>query len=590
MTLTQSQEVVAFKAREFKKQHFPAATDGIAFMQYATHLALREFQLSEADIQAGVMEGKDDGGIDGFHIIVNKTEAVAETTRGLRSSGAPAGVPRQVPFDIVVVQSKSSTDGLDALAIPKLHEVLDLVLGGASREKLRNYPLHDKLVSHIEAYRSYRRKLISLDPIRSFTVYVMQPVTEAKLTGPAKRGAAALSKMIEGHLGSTTRVHVELLGADGIERLRTTTRDIEGILKFSKQPLSETHGKSEAWLGLVTVKDLLDFIRRGKTKVLRDEFFTTNVRDFAGSSVAINSAIRTTLSNNTPTAFWWMNNGITVIVDKATYQSDDSYLLANPQIVNGLQTSNVIHEASAEGVITPARLKQGVLVRVISELDPKVRESIIVGTNNQAPVTSVQLYANDSLQLQLETFLESKGWFYERRRWQFRGRQVPRSRIRSILELAQTVIAGLLLEPDTARARPRDRLAKKADYEKVFDPATPFSLYVSLLDLEAAVELYLKSSEAKAISDDPTNDRFYLLTGVALRQTRVMKAADVQAKVLANKLTVPDSALLETVHKRLYSLVGVQPDKKAADKLFKGTALRSALVADILAWNASDPS
>src|SRR3990170_6046774 len=366
MSLTQSQEVVDFKFREFKKQHFPAATDGIALMQYATSLALKDFQLSEADTQAGVMEGKDDGGIDGFHIIVNKTEAVAETTRGLRSSGAPAGIPRQVPFDVVVVQSKSSTDGLDALAIPKLHEVLDLILGGANREKLRNYPLHDKVVSHVEAYRSYRRKLISLDPIRSFTVYVMQPVAEAKLTGPAKRGAEALARMIEGHQGSTTKVRVELLGADGIEELRTSAKDIEGIVRFSKQPLSETHGKSEAWLGLVTVKDLLDFVRRGKTKVLRDEFFTTNVRDFAGSSVAINSAIRTTLSNNTPTAFWWMNNGITVIVDKATYQSDNTYLLANPQIVNGLQTSNVIHETAADGVITPARLKQSVLVRVIS--------------------------------------------------------------------------------------------------------------------------------------------------------------------------------------------------------------------------------
>lgn len=590
MTLTQSQEVVAFKSREFKKQNFPGASDGIAFMQYSTHLALREYQLSEADIQAGVMEGKDDGGIDGFHIIVNKTEAVAETSRGLRSSSPPAGIPRQVPFDIVVVQSKSSTDGLDALAVPKLTEVLDLILGGATRNNLRDYPLHDKLVSHVEAYRSYRRKLISLDPIRSFTVYIMQPVSEDKLTGPAKRGAAALAKMIERHLGSTTQVRVELLGADGIEKLRTSGKDIEGVLKFSKQPLSETHGKSEAWLGLVAVKDLLDFVRRGKTTVLRDEFFTTNVRDFAGSSVAINSAIRTTLSNNTPTAFWWMNNGITIIVDKVTYQSDDSYLLANPQIVNGLQTSNVIHEAAADAVITAARLKQGVLVRVISELDPKVRESIIVGTNNQAPVTNLQLYANDDLQMQIETYLESKGWYYERRRWQFRGRQVPRSRIRSILELAQTVIAGLLLEPDTARARPRDRLAKKTDYEKVFNPATPFSLYSSLLDVEAVVEDYLKTPAAKAISDDPTNDRFYLLAGVALRQARITKASDLQAKVLANKLVSPDQALLEAVHKRLYALVGVQPDKKAADKLFKGTALRASLVADVLAWNVSDPN
>jgi len=589
MALTQSQEVVEFKFREFKDHHFKGRTDGFAFMQFVTSLALDEFQLSEADIQSGVMEGSDDGGIDGFHIVVNKTEGVSETTRGLRTSAAPAGIPRQVPFDVVVVQSKMSMGGLDALAIPKLHEVLDLILSGASRAQLQAYPLHDKLITHVEAYRSYRKKLIPLDPIRSFTVYVMQPVTEAKLTQPAKRGAAALEKMIQGHLGSTTAVRVNLLGADGIEELRNTAKAVEGVVKFSKQPLSETHGKSEAWLGLVTVKDLLDFIRRGKTKVLRDELFTTNVRDFAGSAASINAAIRSTLSVNSPTAFWWLNNGVTVIVDKAVYQSDNSYLLSNPQIVNGLQTSNVIHEASSDGIITPKRLKESVLIRVISELDPKARESIIQGTNNQAPVTSIQLYANDELQLKIETFLETKGWFYERRRWQFRSQKVPRSKIRSILDLAQVTISALLLEPDAARARPRDKLAKKSDYQKVFNPATPFALYSSLFDAQEAVETYLRSTPAKGISDDPTNDRFFLLTGVALRQARVTKAEDLTADSLAKNIEVPDLALMQEIHTRLHALVGAHLDKKARDKLFKGTALRTALINDILAWNTSDP-
>lgn len=588
MALTQSQEIVDFKFREFKKQHFPGLSDGLAFMQFATSLALEGFQLSEADIQAGVMEGKDDGGIDGFHILVNKTEAVSETTPGLRRNVAPAGVPKQVPFDVVVVQSKSSTDGLDALAIPKLHEVLDLILSGATRSELEAYPLHDRLVSHIEAFRAYRKKLISLDPVRSFTVYVMQPVAETKITGPAKRGAKALAAMIQKHLGATTKVKVELLGADGIEKLRKTSKDVEGVLKFSKQPLSETHGKSEAWLGLVTVKDLLEFIRRGPTKVLRDEFFTTNVRDFAGSTVGINSAIRNSLSVNSPTAFWWMNNGVTVIVDKAAYQSDNAYLLSNPQIVNGLQTSNVIHEAAGEGVITAKRLKESLLIRVISELDPKVRESIIYGTNNQTPVTSVQLYANDDLQQQIETFLETKGWFYERRRWQFRGQKVSRSKIRSIVELAQVVIAVLLLEPDSARARPRNRLEKKVDYERVFNPSTPFALYGALLNVQEAVETYLRSDAAKIISDDPTNDRFFLLTGVCLRLSRVVNAADVTAEVLSRNLAVPPLGLLEEVHKRLYALVGGQ-DKKARDKLFKSAALRTSLINDVLTWNAASP-
>lgn len=585
MSPTQSQEVILFKAKEFKTQNFAAESDGVAFMQFATSLALDEFRLSEADVQAGVMEGKDDGGIDGFHVVVNRTEVVSESTRALRSSNPPAGVPKNVPFDVVVLQSKSSQGGLDGLALPHLHEALDLILGGASRAVLREYPMHNRLVSHIEAYRSYRKKLIGLDPIRSFTVFVMQPVSEDKISGPAKRGARALRQMIEGHLGSTTKVRVEILGADGMEKLRTSIKDVEGTLHFAGQPIREVHQKSEALLGLVPVKDLLSFVRRGKTKVLRDEFFTTNVRDFAGSSAAINSAIRATLGTNSPTSFWWMNNGITVIVDKATYQSDDTYLLANPQIVNGLQTTNVIHEASSEGTITAARLKESVLVRVISDIDPAARETVIQGTNNQAPVTSVQLWANDALQLEIETYLETHGWFYERRRWQFRGRKVARSKIRSITELAQVVIAAVLLEPDAARARPRNKLDSMSGYQAIFSKTVPFALYVSLLNSMAAVSTYLQTPAARAIAEDPTNDRFYLLTALALRQSGVKQQSDHTAQRLAANISVPDTALLEGLHKDLYKLVGNQPNKKAADRLFKGTALREALIAEVLKTN-----
>lgn len=590
MSLTQSQEVVLYQFGKFKKQHFPSLSDGLAFMQYATSLALQEFQLSPADIQVGVTEGKDDGGLDGFHIIVNKTEAVSESTRGLSRRTPPPGVPKNVPFDVVIVQSKSTSSGtLDGGAIPKLHEVLDLILSGATSATLSAYPLHASLVNQIESFRKYRTKLVSLDPIRSFTVYVMQPIAESKITGPHRRGAAAMAKMIQGHLGATTKVRVEILGADGIERLRTTPSDVEGILKFAMQPLVENHGKSDAWVGLVSVKEFLAFIRRDKGRALRDEFFTTNVRDFAGTAGSVNSAIHNSLSNDSPTAFWWMNNGVTILVDRAAFQSDNAFLLSNPQIVNGLQTSNVIHEAAQAKTVTTKRLKESMLVRVISELDPAVRESIIQGTNNQTHVTSVQLYANDPLQVEIESYLETQGWYYERRRWQFRGRSVSRSRIRSIVELAQVVIAGLLLEPDTARARPRDRLSPQSSYSKVFDPSNPFALYAKLLTTQEAIEAYLRTPKALSISDDPTNDRYYLLAGAVLRQSGVRVAADLTATVLDSRLTIPTDSLLADVHARLYALVGTHPDKKSVDRMFKGKDLRVDLINEILAWNSSTP-
>lgn len=592
MKMTHTQDIVKFKFNEFKKLHFPKLTDGLAFMQFTTSLALQQFQLTESDIQSGVTEGQDDGGIDGFHIVVNRTESISPSTRGLtRTSTPPPGTAKGVPFDIVVVQSKSTFDGaLDGKALQELHGSLNRILGGASLRELAEYPLNSEVLGQVEAYRRYRSKLVSVDPVRTFTVYVMQPIAKSKVTGPDKRRANDLRKMIESHLGPTTKVKVEILSADEIESLRNSKTDVDGILRFTQQPHNKKHRKSQALLGLVSVNDFLHFVRRGKTGVLRDEFFTTNVREFAGSSTPVNAAIRGTLSNDSETAFWWINNGITIIVDRLAYQSDESWLLENPQIVNGLQTTHVIHEAANESAITNRRLKEGVLVRVISELDPALRESIIQGTNNQTQVNQVQLYANDPMQVEIETFLETKGWFYERRRWQFRNRKVSRSRISSILDLAQVVIAAAMLEPDTARARPRDRLKTEAGYRKVFSDSGPMSLYASLLDALEAVESYLKTDAALAISNDPTNDRFYLLAGAALRISGVKERDKYSRLILDSHKRVPSNALLESVHKKLYARIDPSAEKKERDKLFKGAALREQLIDDMLAWNrASKP-
>jgi hypothetical protein len=146
MALTQTQEVAKFKFNEFKVLHFPKLSPGLAFMQWATSLALQEFQLSEPEIQSGVTEGPDDGGVDGFHIVVNRTESISQSTPGLsRTNTAPAGAAKGVPFDVVVVQSKSTMEGaLDGNALPELHSVLDRILSNEKLESLRNYPLNER--------------------------------------------------------------------------------------------------------------------------------------------------------------------------------------------------------------------------------------------------------------------------------------------------------------------------------------------------------------------------------------------------------------------------------------------------------------
>jgi AIPR protein len=211
---------------------------------------------------------------------------------------------------------------------------------------------------------------------------------------------------------------------------------------------------------------------------MRDELFADNVRDYAGASIGVNNAIAETLAQDTPTEFWWLNNGITLIADGATDPVELEWVVTNPLIVNGLQTSNVIHAQSLGNSITNSRLGQTVLVRLITESEPDVREAIIAGTNNQTAIASIQLHANEEKQLRIEEYLRSHKWYYERRRYQYRGKAIPASRIRTVTDVAQAVMAYRLLDPDTARARPGSLLGTSAGWKRVFSETESEELFL----------------------------------------------------------------------------------------------------------------
>lgn len=589
MALNPTQEIVEFHFNDFHKKHFPALSRGDAFTQFCARLSLKPFKLSEDEIQSGIVDGKFDGGLDTFHIVVNRTEAITADTRGLTTSQPPKGLQLGVPFDVVILQAKSD-ESWDQQALWKLQETIEKLLDPKLTLKaLYDTPLNDAVVNQVDALRRIEKKLVRLNPVRSFHVYLVSNAAEGGLHKHLKNTRDALEKTVKGRMPHNTDVQVRLIGAEGLDELIRAEADFDGLVKFSKPPIRETRGTSQAFLGLVTVKQYLEFLRRGKTDVLRDEFFSVNVRDFAGSRNAVNAAIRKTLSEDSKTAFWWMNNGITILADGASEPANDSWLLKNPQIVNGLQTSHVIHEADLDKVITKKRLQETILIRVVTEKDPGIRESIITGTNNQTNVGSLQLYANDEIQRRLETYLLSRGWYYERRRWQYRGTGTPASQIRNINELAQSVIAIHLLRPDTARARPRDILGKKSGYESIFTTDAPEPLYSKALDLMATVESYLRTPDAQAISDDPTNDRYYIASGYIVKSLGLKNINTFSAWAsIYNIDAKPPVKALEEIHTVLYSLVGTVKDAKSKDSLFKGSVLKDKLFTSLVSAKPTD--
>ena len=88
--------------------------------------------------------------------------------------------------------------------------------------------------------------------------------------------------------------------------------------------------------------------------------FARNVRGFLGST-EINQGMENTLETE-PAYFWYYNNGITIICDEATHEFShgrDILRVANPQVINGQQTTRTLAQAIKKGA------RASVLVRVI---------------------------------------------------------------------------------------------------------------------------------------------------------------------------------------------------------------------------------
>lgn len=579
------QVIVKNSFTQFKTANYPKLSDDEAFERFAMSLVLKQYSAEPAEIDKGLVSGTDDGGIDGFYMFLNRRELIeSDSVRLTRRKAALDGLQTGLPLDVVIVQAKKESTW-DTNVFLKIESALKAIFDTSQTEAdLRSFPLNNDVVEKARTWRNLLSKIAMLVPVVHFHVVYVTFAKQSDVNDYMKTKARQLKAWSARNLPSGSTTSVEYLGDAKLVKCLRLGTDYRAKLRLTKLPIRE----AKALVGLVSVKDYLAFLRYEKTKSIREEMFAVNVRDYAGSNVRVNDAIGTTLATDSESLFWWLNNGITVIADKADNPLEPEWILTNPLIVNGLQTSHVIHEQDLAKRITKKRLNQSVLIRVITESDPEVREAIISGTNTQTAISSIQLHANEEEQRRIEEFLGASEWYYERRRYQYRGRKIPASRIRNMTEVGQAVMAYRLLEPDTARARPTSLLSTTAGWEKVFNPKESEELYLKAINVVETVDDYLRTAGAKTIADDPTNARYYLTAGYALRASGVKKLDDfklVPSPVLKSK---PTPAELTELHTILDQEVKKLDDGKTArDRIFKGAKLKTAYCDRILKLNAT---
>jgi hypothetical protein len=208
--------------------------------------------------------------------------------------------------------------------------------------------------------------------------------------------------------------------------------------------------------------------------------FARNIRGFMGTSTPVNHGMAATLKKE-PERFFYYNNGITILCDEAERKSSqgrDILQVANPQIINGQQTTRTLSLSPQHAA------KASVLVKVISvPRDPAgdavafdgLVSRIVAGTNWQNAIRQSDLMSNDRRHIELERSFRKAGYLYLRKRqtkeeaYKASGR--GQFQLITKEELAQA-IAGCELDPAIVRAG-KEKLFAEEHYDQVFPNTDP---------------------------------------------------------------------------------------------------------------------
>ena len=249
------------------------------------------------------------------------------------------------------------------------------------------------------------------------------------------------------------------------KRFEYTFNDVR---KFEAE-VNKEEGKTNSIIALIPLTQFYEFITYGEEGQINDRLFESNIRDYKGRS-NVNKNIIETLINPNEIDFWWLNNGITVIVeDIEESKSANKIKIVNPQIVNGLQTSYSIYNFFSENIDKLENEKRKVFVKIL-KVEPNNEDKelrIIVATNSQNEIRDKDIHANDAVQKNIEEYLKKYNKYYQRKDKYYTNRKIAKKDIIKLPEMAKYINTIFLKDPSYTRNNPGKLLAG-TKYKTIF--------------------------------------------------------------------------------------------------------------------------
>ncbi len=460
---------------------YPEYTINEYFHLFVTEQVLKDQELSYDEIEEGIVDNGGDGGIDSIYTFVNQQliQRDTELIDGKRNS----------IIDVYILQSKN-VNSFGETPIEKCNSsAIDLFDLNKPIDDLRTV-YNSELLVNIDVFRKQYLHLASKFPVLRFHYFYV--TKGAEIHPNVERKVQILVDSIKKHFDKA-EVNFKFITAKKLIDLSRKEQLQSKDIVLNDNPISTQDG---GYIAIVPIKQYYDFITDENEELIR-YFFDANIRDYQ-VNVDVNKEIRKTLLNQDPKEdFWWLNNGITITAIDATFASKKLHI-QDPQIVNGLQTSFEIHKYFSSNKIENE--ERNVLLRVIKVQDEKSRLNVIKATNSQTNIPPASLRATDPIHRDIEDFLLSKGYFYDRRKNYHKNQGKPINKIIGIPYLAQIITGIYNQKPDYARARPSTLIKNNVDYKNIFDNSLSLEMYYKGIIIQKKAEVILKEFDNPKLS------------------------------------------------------------------------------------------
>ncbi len=417
------------------------------FERFVAYCALTSHYVGRVNFENIVTDDRE-AGIDSVAFVVDEEVVTTPDETAVLFSGAR----RNREVEIIFTQATTS----DAFEREKIASFGDAVV-----DFFRDVPLLPQGDVLQNAREIFTTVLDNVQKVRDGRPLVsLFFATAGKWTDASElAGSLASAKLHLEQTGLFSSVSVAPLDRDALINRWTKSREaIEAKLEVRGYlPFPEIGGVTEAYVVVVSARELVNKLIRDSEGNVRTTVFQENVRAFLGEDNDVNGKIQATLRHaQHKDRFCILNNGITVISPDIRVQAD-TISLSDFQIVNGCQTSHILarnYDLLDESVMVTLKAIEATEVDVVAE--------VVEATNSQTEVKGAQFLSSRPIVKRIEQYFSSfdavqdreRKLYFERREKQFAGQGIPDIRVFDIRTVARAFASVFLEHPHLAARYP----------------------------------------------------------------------------------------------------------------------------------------